>query len=757
MTEPITNPPQQPNAMGGAPTTTQDVTGGITPNQPTTPTQPTTPNQPVPNQNQPTQAAMPAPAAQPATPKSLHESIYAHVLNTLRGQPMFVNRTDDQGNTTRVEVPNSRQSLGKSILAGALAGMFAPGDTQTETPFGPRFDASKAIAVGGQAGVALQNQRQAQAQQQEDQAFARKQLVMKDNIDMVHQALAMAAQNHAMLQSTVDSNQKGILASAAQYDNELSAADANDPSKKAIIGSKMNHEQALAALNGHWSDQLAVVDGVKNTRNPQTGVWEPEPLYTILNPNINLKMTKEQADDFSRYNPAYKGLADKVGEDNLKLALPRYLADTHSYNSLRQFEPIAERVQDALPDSEGLNLAALTSGKDGKAVKDAVLDVENAMAQHGDISSVLHRLQGSAGGALILKDMGITDEDINDYTNKQLAAQQELLNKNPGKKPVDPAKIQGLPALATSLGLDKPQTEAALAKVPTTVDEYDTVVKGMQDQANKNRDFAASKEKESGNPKDIDTLSDQLLQPNNLTTMRDIGTRGTQREAIIAEASRKAKARGIPFDSGLINERVDFAKSYFDPKGKDSMNRRSLNNLVQHSGNLAELNHGVESRAANTAMNAIESQFGNEAYQKFLTETAVVKDEVTNYFAGGFAPNKEQKATWDRILANEATPNQVEAFVKTIIPEAAIRLDSTAEQFKEVMGYDDPNLVYPATKAAAQKLGLDKIFAKYRSGGQLSQNLPATQPYTPVAGDRPINKGGKVVGYLSADGTRHNL
>jgi hypothetical protein len=32
-----------------------------------------------------------------------------------------------------------------------------------------------------------------------------------------------------------------------------------------------------------------------------------------------------------------------------------------------------------------------------------------------------------------------------------------------------------------------------------------------------------------------------------------------------------------------------------------------------------------------------------------------------------------------------------------------------------------------------------------------------SQPYTPVVGDRPINKGGKVVGYLSTDGTRHSF
>jgi ribosomal protein S15P/S13E len=278
--------------------------------------------------------------------------------------------------------------------------------------------------------------------------------------------------------------------------------------------------------------------------------------------------------------------------------------------------------------------------------------------------------------------------------------------------------------------LTSAQLDNAIGKVPPqgfNVAEYRQTADKIQSQANTNSQAAANKEKESGNPKDIDTLSDQLLQPNNLTSMRDIGTRGTQREAIIAEASRKAKERGIPFDVGLVNERIDFLKDYMKPTGKDSMNRRSLNNLTQHAGNLSELNHGIESRAANTAMNSIESQFGNEAYQKYLTEAAVLKDEVTNFFAGGFAPNKEQKATWDKIIANNATPNQIESFVKTIIPEAAVRLDSTAEQFKEAMGYDDPNLVYPATKAAAQKLGLDKVFAKYKSGGQLSQNLPATQ------------------------------
>jgi hypothetical protein len=61
-----------------------------------------------------------------------------------------------------------------------------------------------------------------------------------------------------------------------------------------------------------------------------------------------------------------------------------------------------------------------------------------------------------------------------------------------GKAPVDQAKIQTLPALAASLGLSPAQTKVALSRVPGTVDEYDAVVKAMQDQANKNREFSAA-------------------------------------------------------------------------------------------------------------------------------------------------------------------------------------------------------------------------------------------------------------------------
>jgi ribosomal protein S15P/S13E len=682
--------------------------------------------QPAPAATQPAAPSAQPRVAQPPTPKSLHSSIFDGVLRTLGGGTQYINKTDPAtGETTQVPIQQSKGQLGKSILAGALAGLFGGMDARDAEG---RHDPMKAAAEGFQAGQKPMQDRVAALQQTADEDTSRRQMVMKNNIDLVHQQMAMTQQNHAMLESTIADNKAGVLADAEKYDQTLAGADANDPSKKALQASGLTHDQALQRLNGHWSDTLAIISGQQLTRNAQ-GVMEAEPLYSLLNPNVTLKMSDAQSKEFARYKPGYQGAYDKT-DGNLKVGMHNYVADTHEYNSYQHAESSLDRVQTAL-DSEGVDLAALASGKDGQAVKQAVLDMENASAQGGDVSAILKRLQGTGGGNLILKDMHISDADISQYQNEQIRNAKLAQEGGLGDKTLMPNAEAELRKNGLGLGLTPAQLENAIGKVPPqgfTVGEYRQTADKIQSQANTNSQAAAAKEKESGNPKDIDTLSDQLLQPNNLTSMRDIGTRGTQRESIIAEASRKAKERGIPFDVGLVNERIDFLKDYMKPTGKDSMNRRSLNNLVQHSGNLAELNHGVESRAANTVVNSIESQFGNETYQKFLTEVAVVKDEVANYFAGGFAPNKDQKATWDKILTNNATPNQIEAFAKTIIPEAAIRLDSTAEQFKEAMGYDDPNLVYPQTKIAAQKLGLGQVFDKYKSGGQLNQTLPATQP-----------------------------
>jgi hypothetical protein len=65
------------------------------------------------------------------------------------------------------------------------------------------------------------------------------------------------------------------------------------------------------------------------------------------------------------------------------------------------------------------------------------------------------------------------------------------------------------------------------------------------------------------------------------------------------------------------------------------------------------------------------------------------------------------------------------------------------------MGYDDPNMLTPQAKSAAERLGLGDAVAQFKSGGQLGSRTPVQNPPKPkmisvqIPGQKP--------GAISAD------
>ena len=500
---------------------------------------------------------------------------------------------------------------------------------------------------------------------------------------------------------------------------------------------------------------MAVVSGQKLTKNSQTGVMETEPTYSVLNPNITLKMNEAQAKEFGRYTPAYANAYEQTG-GNLQIPLHNYVNDVNQYQSFQHAESNLARIQDAL-GSKGVDLAALASGKDGAAIRDAVKDLENATAQHGDISALLQRLQGTGGGNLILKDMGIDDADISKYTNEQIAAQREAQAVG-DKALADPAALAQIPALAKQMGLSPAEAATASAELPktgATRADVAKVLENIRHQHDTNAQLAAGANRDSGDPAMIERVARQLVDnPSSLTTMRDIGTRGTQRLAIIDKAEQIAKAEGKTFDTGLINQRVKFLEQYEDPKGKAAINRQAINNIMQHAADVSDLNQlnrRSNVKVVNTPINALKDQFGDQVFTQYQTANGVLKDELGLYFAGGYSPTKDQQAMWDKIQADTATPAQTEAFAKEVVRLATRRADTFNQQFKTNMGYDDPNMLTPQAKSAAERLGLGDAVTQFKSGGQLGgpvvQNPP--QPTKMVSVQIP----GQKPGAISADKT----
>jgi hypothetical protein len=232
--------------------------------------------------------------------------------------------------------------------------------------------------------------------------------------------------------------------------------------------------------------------------------------------------------------------------------------------------------------------------------------------------------------------------------------------------------------------------------------------------------FAMAQQKKSDQQERVETVARGLTRPGSLTSIKLVASmRGDERGMIYAEAMKLDPN----FDPGLIEQRIKFLQQYENPTGRAAMNRQAINNIMQHAGDLIDVNKAygrADARFLNAPTNTIARQFGNTAYVNYSTTLGVLKDELGLYFAGGYAPQGEQLAMWNKILDESATPKQVETFAKEVTHLALRRATTFNSQFKTNMGIDDPNMVIPEAKRAAVKLGLEKEVEKFGSGGQLT-------------------------------------
>jgi hypothetical protein len=156
------------------------------------------------------QAPANQPQSNPAAPQqpqqqdthALHASVFQKILGMITPKQTYV---DSQGNVQTV-----RPSLSSSILAGAVAGMFAK-PVYREGAFGPVYD-SRATAAGAyDKGAAMQQEKNDAAQKQQDEIMTRKMAVAKNAIDTEHLRAALHMQQQQELAQVADRNNSTIL------------------------------------------------------------------------------------------------------------------------------------------------------------------------------------------------------------------------------------------------------------------------------------------------------------------------------------------------------------------------------------------------------------------------------------------------------------------------------------------------------------------------------------------------------------------
>ena len=683
----------------------------------------------------------------PPAPKTKQEWMM-HLLNKV-APPQNVVTTNPDGTQT-VENRATPVSLAHLVLTSALAGAFGTKDTYRQGAYGPILDRQASNADAFNRGQQIGKDYSEAAQKQQDDLQARKLTTVAANIAAAHNyaslqqsqfaaekegAEAEAAQTKVM-QNTADQNNATLGASADEYDQALTDKDA----PKARLVQKATWDEVMnGPFKSKMTQQLMAQDGTRMVYDPATGRTKPVPTFSLYNPDVTLKLNKEAVDRAAKINPSFQGLYEITG-GNVPFNLGRYVTVTHQINSVDHAEATLQSLADSKDDlAKTLGITGNVEGRLATVVKGnpsamkSLLEFENGKAGGGNTADQLQRILLSDGGDAIFKALG-TDRDkvqqfITDY-NARIKAINKLAEQGGigDKAPAPPQMIADIQSAAKLLDPDQ-QKVIMSGFNPNglmTIGEAEQLKNKILQTQTENKNRLAAANKDAGNPADIARLARHLVDdPTNLMTMRDLGTRGTQREAILAKADELAEAEGKKFDIGVVNQRAKFLEQYEDPKGKAAINRQAINNIMQHAADVSDLNQlnrRSNVKVVNTPINALKDQFGDAVYTQYQTATGVLKDELGLYFAGGYAPTKDQQALWDKIQADTATPARTEAFAKEVIRLAARRADTFNQQFKTNMGYDDPNMITPQARSAAERLGLGDAVKQFGSGGQIGQN-----------------------------------
>ena len=715
-------PTQTPDSVAAVPNT---VMPNQIPAQPAAPSaQPATtaqPNQPA-RPAQPAQSARPAQPAQPPTPRGLHSAIFDGVLKTLGGGTQYINQTDPTtGETKQVPIQQTRGQLGKNILAGAIAGMFGGMGARDKEG---RHDPGLAAEQGFVAGQKPMQQKVAQLQKTADEDISRRQMVMKNNMDLVHQQVAMTHLLHEELATTADNNNKGILADAAEFDNNLSGADVNDMTKKAIQGRKMTHQQALDKLQGHWSDTMAMVDGWQDIRNPQTGQMEVEPTYAVLNPNVSIKMSEAQAAQLATFKPAYKNAYEDSG-GNLRIPLQRYVADVHQLNSLNQMQAFLANAQEQLGIKNMPNLAAVAA-KGGQPVLSAVQDMENAIGQGGakggDPTAALQRLAGTGGGAQILRAMGISNDQVQELVNKKIKS--EALAKEGGMGPkssADDATVDGLlksldqsnipdEVKDTVRGGAKKDTDGHYNMNVQEKDDLRNRILTAQSQANQ---LDERMKLANGDPVAMANTAHDVIGFGSTDSITHLASmRGNARQNgqhAIEQQAANLGLNPLHFDQPHMDAKAESVKSY-SSAGKIGAQLNSFQTFGEHVSGAREANEAWK-RTGSPDLNQTMAWWAkhasnNQEYQAFRDSIIAPAKEYMSFLNQNRAEHEDDIRALQKVLSEDQTPQSMYTALQVFAKTADDRAWSLGDKYINTVGTTFPGIVSKQTVDSFASLGV---------------------------------------------------
>jgi hypothetical protein len=717
------NNPQNPTAPVPAPSSV--------PQAPSAQNPPTVVPSAQPNQTQTNPSASSAqPQQQQPNQPSLHARIFDKILRGMTGGPVRI--VGPNGDIQ--EVPQSRTTMGKSIVAAALAGLMTPSHYR-ETPYGPVRDYSADMAGAAQAGQNAYAKPQQQAQEQSNLQQTRKLFTLQNNVKLVQQAAAMAHQQHAVLDNVVKTNQDKFANPLTEWDKQRPAGE-----DSIFAGKGMTHDEVLNS--GHnLTDNNVYIDGIVEKPN-QFGVLEPQPTYSVIRSTnkdgspISLKLPQEVTDELGKFNKGYQQAYTATG-GNVVVPINNYMDAVHTYHTLNSVEDFLADAQKRInPGGSPIDLAAAYK-KNPTATWPAIQATELALASGnnneaagGSVDNMI-RLIRAKGGSQLLNLLGpsdVVDKWAEDQQNERLRKQTLAKEGGIGEKaPATPEQnaaylsaLNKLPADQQGDFVKPPKggwTQAQLEKEQNRLDaRFDTNTRAAQ---------------QAGDPTELAKTVKNVIGSGDLTAAKNMFTaRSNVRETYNNLAQDQARALGLDpthFNIEAQQAKADAFKTY-SAAGKVGQQLNAFKTFGEHISGAKDANDAW-SRSGSPLFNKsiswlAENATNDQNYQRFRASVIAPAKEYMNFLNANRAEHSEDIRAMESVLdSKSATPQTVYTALQTWAKTADDRAKALGETYRDTVGTTFPGLVSKATVDSLAKLGVKSQAAP------LSGTLPRAQSW----------------------------
>jgi hypothetical protein len=588
-----------------------------------------------------------------------HSKLYNAAIEMVGG-PRTTTTYDAEGNAKRTPVSVKPWQLGMALALSVLSGGMKGANAEN----GPAaFQEGQKSAQEQRAKVQADNQKQdAQAKADQDHKLA----VMKNNLEIHQLAVNIGTKDKDTNQAYVDSL-KPQVAMLEAHPNLIKGDETEDQMNALLKSGKGNVTRDSFIPHG---DPYEIFDPTTGKQKEVNGVPVYGHHYYYVDPKGSAELTQEIQDQgfkMGKFRSA-DGSQAKISPGTQYPVLSMLKQGTENAQISTTEEILEQQKNDILGDKKGPRVSLADEYASDPQRWSAAIDEYSRSLGAGPAPAVFADMMKRGKGqesALLMKFMGVTNDDVTAYENKLLQEHTEATTKEPQPKALTPEEKEHVAAENKHLAAETTASLSVAAK----------------NDAERNQ----LKVTEANRASTVDAFGRGQVAPQNIAFL----LRGKEGQALLNEVTAKYP----DIDSTKL-------QNYSEKTSEFTGTKKGTSGAAINNGATA-FKHLLDLEKLNTNASHIP---GTPAYTAYKNQADTLVDELGQFYGNTTIPGL---ADFKNTLMS-ALPGNREAAIRTQAHSMGEKMDSYVQQWNNIApskSYQRPMPFYDnAARSARQHL-----------------------------------------------------